>query len=68
MAWRATLPSDEVPSGLGRGISSRNRRATEPSTSYRGRLAEEEVKAVLKQALSGLEYLHSQQIVHVRDR
>lgn len=31
-----------------------------------GRLDEEEVKAVTKQVLSGLGYLHNQGIIHVR--
>jgi hypothetical protein len=65
MTWRAGLPSADQPTGLFRALSRRDT-AGAVSSSSRGRLDEEEVKAVLKQVLSGLRYLHEQGIVHVR--
>jgi serine/threonine-protein kinase OSR1/STK39 len=65
MAWRKSLPADEVPNGLFRSMSGRGRPTQDLSLS-RGRLTEEEIKATLKQVVCGLGYLHGQGIIHVR--
>jgi serine/threonine protein kinase len=63
LQWRSKLAAEPSHSGLGRF---RFGRKAEVEDEPVGRLDEEEIKAVVKQVLEGLGYLHQRGFLHVR--